>query len=45
MVEAARKYNRIVQAGTPHRSCPAGELIFTESNDTMYVFGHCELLT
>jgi len=23
MVEAARKYNRIVQAGTQHRSCPA----------------------
>ncbi len=23
MVEAARKYNRVVQAGTQHRSCPA----------------------
>ena len=23
MVEAARKYNRIVEAGTQHRSCPA----------------------
>ena len=23
MIEAARKYNRIVQAGTQHRSCPA----------------------
>lgn len=23
MVEAARRYNRIVQAGTQHRSCPA----------------------
>jgi len=48
MVEAARKYNRIVQAGTQHRSCPAVQEAARDIQAGRYgkvLWVHCSKLT
>ncbi|MEN6577438.1 MAG: Gfo/Idh/MocA family oxidoreductase [Phycisphaerales bacterium] len=47
MVEAARKYNRIVQAGTQHRSCPAVQEAARDIQSGKYgkvLWVHCSVL-
>ncbi len=47
MVEAARKYNRIVQAGTQHRSCPAVQEAARDIRAGKYgevLWVHCSVL-
>jgi predicted dehydrogenase len=47
MVEAARKYNRIVQAGTQHRSCPAVQEAARDVQAGKYgkvLWVHCSVL-
>lgn len=48
MVEAARKYNRVVQAGTQQRSCPAVQECAKDVQSGMYgkvLWAHCAVLS
>ncbi|MFC1497216.1 Gfo/Idh/MocA family protein [Verrucomicrobiota bacterium] len=48
MVEAARKYNRIVQAGTQHRSCPSVQKCAKDIQAGVYgkvLWAHCSKLS